>query len=84
MVQNSDGRDTTLEQSPPSLYRRQSSEPPGDQTRSGKFVSIVFSISHVLEQQSYLLSLIAMLVKLHFLCNFSFKLVDLGMEYNIS
>ncbi len=65
MVHNAEGRDT-LEQPPPTLHRRWSIEQPGDQTCQGRILFVLFSIIRVLERQSYLLSLIAMLVEIIF------------------
>jgi len=63
LVHSSEGRDTF---EPPTVatlqQRRWSLELPGDQSMSGRTVFIIFSIIRVLERQSYLLSLIAMLV----------------------
>jgi hypothetical protein len=81
---SSEGRET-LEQIPATLHRRWSLELPGDQTWSGRFIFIVSSILQVLERQSYLLSLISMLVEIFFFLKFCFNyLINLGMEYNIS
>ncbi|CAF3472921.1 unnamed protein product [Rotaria socialis] len=60
LVHSSEGRDA-IEQGSPTLHRRWSIEQPGDQTWQGRIIFVVFSIFHVLERQSYLLSLIAML-----------------------
>ncbi len=53
----------TIEQNPPLLQRQRSLEQAGDQTWQGKIIFVVLSTLRLLEQQSYLLSLIAMLVK---------------------
>lgn len=45
------------------LQRRWSLEQPGDQTWQGRIIFVIISLLRVLERQSYLLSLIAMLVK---------------------
>jgi hypothetical protein len=60
---NSTERRETTEESSPSLQRRRSLEQPNDQTWQGRIIFVVLSILRVLERQSYLLSLLAMLVK---------------------
>ncbi len=62
MVNSTERRETT-EESSPSLQRRRSLEQPNDQTWQGRIIFVVLSILRVLERQSYLLSLLAMLVK---------------------
>ncbi len=62
MVNNTERRNT-LEENSPSVQRRQSSEQPRDQTWQERIIFIVSSVLRILERQSYLLSLIAMLVK---------------------
>jgi hypothetical protein len=82
---NSVERRETLEESSPNLQRRWSLEQPGDQTWQGRILFVLFSIFRVLERQSYLLSLLAMLVKtLQMNINFLLNQLNLGMEYNIS
>ena len=55
-------RRNTLENNSPTAQRRWSLEQPSDQTLQGRAIFIIYSILRVLERQSYLLSLIAMLV----------------------
>jgi len=57
-------RRDTLEESASNLQRRRSSEQSTDQTWQGQIIFVVSSILLVLERQSYLLSIIAMLVKI--------------------
>ncbi|CAF1201689.1 unnamed protein product [Rotaria sp. Silwood1] len=60
LVHSGDGRDT-FERNSPVARRRWSLEQPGDQTWFGRIIFVVFSALRVLERQSYLLSLMAML-----------------------
>jgi len=62
LVNNTERRNT-LEENSPSVQRRQSSEQPHDQTWQERIIFIVSSILRILERQSYLLSIFAMLVK---------------------
>ncbi|CAF3894722.1 unnamed protein product [Rotaria sp. Silwood2] len=54
-------RPDILEQNSRSLQRRWSFEQSGDQTWQGRIIFVILSLLRVLERQSYLLSLIAML-----------------------
>jgi hypothetical protein len=63
LVNTAERRDTA-EQSSPNEHRRWSLEQPGDQTWQGRILFVLFSILRVLERQSYLLSLFAMLVNI--------------------
>jgi hypothetical protein len=62
LVNTVERRNTTQQNSPDS-ERRWSLEQPGDQTWQGRIIRVVLSIFRILERQSYLLSLLAMLVK---------------------
>jgi hypothetical protein len=61
LVNNVDGRDASV-QNIPNPGRRSSLEQGQDQTWQGRIIYVVSSILRVLERQSYLLSLISMLV----------------------
>jgi hypothetical protein len=61
LVNNVDGRDASV-QNIPNSGRRSSLEQGQDQTWQGRIIYVVSSILRVLERQSYLLSLISMLV----------------------
>ncbi len=62
-MNTAEGRNT-LEQNSPSLQRRESLEQGTDSTWQGRIFFVVLSILRILERQSYLLSLFAMLVKI--------------------
>ncbi|CAF1085642.1 unnamed protein product [Adineta ricciae] len=61
LMDNTVERRNTLENHSPTAQRRWSLEQPSDQTLQGRAIFIIYSILRVLERQSYLLSLIAML-----------------------
>ena len=65
MVSAIERRDT-IDQSPLNLQHQRSFEQYNDQTWQGRLIYGVLSIFRVLERQSYLLSLIAMLVNNRF------------------
>jgi hypothetical protein len=66
-------RRNTVEQNSPSVQRRWSLGQSGDQTWQGRIIFVVLLILRVLERQSYLLSLFAMLVKEKDFNSFSFS-----------
>ena len=55
-------RRETTEQNSPTAQRRWSLDQGNDQTWQGRVIIIVLAVLRILERQSYLLSLIAMLV----------------------
>ncbi len=70
---NTPERRNTLEENSPSSERRRSSEQSNDQTWQERIIFIILSILRILERQSYLLSIFAMLVKKSKKNNFDFS-----------
>lgn len=78
-------RTDTADETPGEFRRRWSLEQPGDQTWQGRIIFVIFASLRVLERQSYLLSLIAMLVRLILDVSLVFhRCTNLGVEYHLS
>lgn len=73
-----------MEQNSPSLQRQRSSEQGRDQTWQGRIISIVLAILRVLERQSYLLSLISMLVITNSRFQLKFSLIFFSKAWSIT
>jgi len=83
---NTTERRNTLEENSPSSERRRNSEQSNAQKWQERIIFVILSTLRILERQSYLLSIFAMLVKTKkiILIFLRKEVIFLGMEYNIS